>query len=238
MRTLTSPRPARPRLAAAAAALLATASVTAAGVATAAPASAASVGGSWQMDEASGPLRDSLGSNDSNPLPTGVSRTALIGGGRGLAFDGRGVVTVPDAPSLRPGNRNIALEVRVRPNRTDDVNVLQKGQFSASGHMIKLEVVGGSWNCIFKGAGGDHRIGNATGIKGTARAGAWQTVRCLRQGNDISLVVNGVVKGRRTVGPNFISTQSKPVQIGGKVVCPYHCDRLTGQVDYARVLIG
>ena len=204
----------------------------------AAPAWAAAGGASWQMNEASGPIQDSLGSNERGTLGTGVTHTALPGGGRGLSFKAQGVVRVADAESLRPGNRNITLEARIRPSQLGDRNIVQKGLFSPSSQQYKMELVGGAFNCVFKGTGGDQRVGNATGVKNTAKAGVWQTVQCRKTGTSISLVVNGVTKATKRVNAGSIGTYGKPLTIGGKIDCGDECDYYLGYVDYVKVSIG
>lgn len=200
------------------------------------PASAAGWGVNWQMNEESGPMLDSSGNgNASSSVGAGISRNGSI-----YYFaspnsnPSRGVITVPDSPSLRPGTRAFSIEARIKPWRGDR-NVIQKGTYSANGHQWKLEIVGNAYNCVFHGGGGDQRVGNATGVKDTVKAGMWQTVICRRTATEIQLLVDGQLKARKVANPGFIGTFGKPVTIGGKSDCGTHCDLYAGYMDSIQV---
>lgn len=199
-------------------------------------ASAAPAGASWGFNETSGPVLDSVNGNTGS-IGTGITRVAYPDGGRGLYFSGKGVVTVPDSPSLNPYNANVTLEVRVKPVTLDDRNLLQKGQYSAAGQQYKLELVGSSWNCAFKGSAGAASAGFGSNVRGTATKGVWQVVTCRKTATSVQLLVDGVVKATTNVAVGSIGTVGKPVTIGGKINCT-HCDLYVGSMDRASVTIG
>lgn len=208
---------------------------------------AAPAGGDWQLDEVDGTtLVDLAGTPDSGAtFGEGVTRTTFADGNRGLTFTKLGNVTIPHSADLRPGAADVTLDIRVKPNGGGDQNVFQKGQFAATSQMIKMEIVGNSWNCIFRGSNGDFRVGNGGSptrpesiAKDTLVKGRWQTVQCVKKADRIALVVNGVEKAYANVAVGNLDTFGKPVTIGGKVNCGTHCDYFGGAVDYARFTIG
>jgi len=201
------------------------------------PASAAVWGANWQMNETSGAMRDSSGNNsNSSSIGAGISRNGssyvfAAPGGPGS----RGIITVPDKANLRPGTGTFTIEARLLP-KIGDRNIVQKGTYSSTAHQWKMEIVNSSYNCIFKGSGGDQRVGNATGVKNTVKPGVWQTVKCERTPTQIRLVVDGQVRATKNANPGSIGTSGKPVTIGGKANgCGTHCDWYVGSIDYIKV---
>lgn len=202
----------------------------------ASPASAAGWGARWEMNETSGPMVDSSGNgNNLSSIGPGIRRN-----GSSYYFaspaqvPNRGVITVPDSATLRPGTRAFSISARVKP-QYGDKNIVQKGTYSPSGNQWKLEIVDKSYNCVFKGSNGDFRVGNATGVHGTVKAGVWQTVTCRRTSNSIELVVDGTVRASRSANPGTISTWGKAATIGGKPNCSSNCDLYTGYIDWIHI---
>lgn len=210
--------------------------VVAFSMAFATPASAAGWGANWQMNEKSGSMKDSSGNgNASSSIGAGISRNgSLYYFASPVSNPDRGVISVPDSASLRPGSRAFSIEARIKP-QAGDRNIAQKGAFSGTGHQWKMEIVGSAYNCVFKGSNGDQRVGNATGVKNTVKAGVWQTVACRRTATSIQLLVDGQVKASKTANPGSIGTWGKPVTIGGKTSCGSHCDLYVGSIDSIKI---
>lgn len=174
------------------------------------PASAATFGASWQFNETSGSAIDSTGNGNSGTRHGGVTRT-----GTGYDFDGStGYVSVPDSSTLDPGSGNIALVVTFNVDpvpKAYDYDLVRKGLSTTSGGDYKAEVLfGGKGLCHFRGSKNSATITGGSGLEtGT------HTLKCLKTGSSVQLLVDGSVKASKAITVGTISNGSG-VSLGAK----------------------
>lgn len=173
-------------------------------------ASAATFGASWQFNETSGSAIDSTGNGNSGTQHGGVTRT-----GTGYDFDGStGYVSVPDSSTLDPGSGNIALTIRFNVDpvpRGYDYDLVRKGLSTTVGGDYKAEVLfGGKGLCHFRGSTNSATITGGSGLEtGT------HTLKCVKTGSSVQLLVDGSVKASKTITVGSISNGSS-VPLGAK----------------------
>lgn len=155
-----------------------------------------SVVGLWHLDEVNGPTAfDSSGlGNDgaiSGPVTLGVpgqTNTAY-------SFVPKSVITVPDAPDLRPVTANITISywlmATVPPPRADyDIFVKGSKATRSSSGEIKIELQpNGQASCGFWGGLGGKQLQMGPS---NLFDGQWHQVTCQRTGNQIVETVDGV----------------------------------------------
>jgi len=120
-------------------------------LAVASPAMAAgSTAADWQMNEKTGPMKDSSGNGNNSSMMSGVTRN-----GSTYHFNGTGRVVVPTSASLVPGSRNFTLTARLHLTQLGGgQNFVQKNTYSQSGTQIKLETSGNHLHCRVAGNSG------------------------------------------------------------------------------------
>jgi Laminin G domain len=138
------------------------------------------------------------------------------------------LVTVPSS-GLNPRRADYSVRVRFKTTEPDQ-NIIQKGQATAAAQW-KLELVNGRAKCLFKGSGGRGAIGSGVSLAD----GNWHTVRCMRVGGIVKIVVGGQTRSiDRNTGR--IANQAQ-VTIGGKFNCNpannVSCQYYVGQIDRA-----
>jgi hypothetical protein len=156
-------------------------------------------------------------------------RPGADGSGGAVAFpavcSGEGcphaTITAPDSPELNPGARPFVLgaSVLVRPEEvtTDHgSNLVQKGVSSTAQWKLQLDGGGdGRPSCVVRGAGGaDRTVARSTA--GVAD-GQWHHLTCRREGDELTVSVDGVVTGSAPVPEGLvIDPVGEPLAVGSK----------------------
>jgi hypothetical protein len=144
----------------------------------------------------------------------------------------------PSASSLNPGTRPISYGAKVllpRNQTSKGQNVVQKG-YSATSSQYKLQVDGaaGRASCVLVGA----RPGIKLVTSSVSVAdGTWHAVECRRTARALTVVVDGAVRGNRTLAPGLSVANSRPLSIGGKGAYSDN-DQFQGILDDVWVRIG
>lgn len=145
------------------------------------------------------------------------------------------VVQVPDNINLEPGNEAFTLEFRLRFTNKFG-NVIQKGQATTSGGQWKVQLPGGYPSCLFNGS--KRRVATKSTIR--IDDGAWHVVSCVFDQTGVTLLIDGVRRGRKNGAAGTVNN-TFPMTIGGKISCDQvkvTCDYYTGQVDYVKITKG
>jgi hypothetical protein len=156
----------------------------------------------------------------------GTVRTVAHDTGRALEFPAacrgakcpRVVLQTSSADDLNPGAgpfRYGATVLLPRNRTTAGQNVLQKG-YSATGGQYKLQIDGsaGQPSCVLADAGRP-RIHIARSMVSVAD-GAWHRIECRRSGSSLTVLVDGVERGRATIPAALTVANQAPLRIGGK----------------------
>ena len=193
----------------------------------------------WEMNERSGSrtMLDSSG----HDIDGRIGRDIGIGGGY-YHFERLEPDTPPtrpghlalvdDDPDLDPGSRDFAISVRLR-TRYSFGNIVQKGQATVSGGSFKLQIPSGKVQCWFRGSAGQVLVTAPRAIND----GRWHTVRCERDGDGVTLAIDGRTVASRSGWTGTIAN-SWPLSIGGKTDCDQidvGCDYFAGDIDYLAV---
>jgi hypothetical protein len=189
-------------------------------------ASASSFGASWQMNDTTGPAKDSSGNGNDGTVVGGVVRT-----GTGYNFDGStGYVSVPNSTSLNPGSAPITLTAKIsldgNPTPSGaDYDLIRKGLAGTKGGDYKLEILStGQALCRFHGT-------NAAVIRGGSNLGTGShLLKCVDSGSSVKLIVDGVIKATAAVAVGPISNTSSVI-LGAKP----GDDFTNGFVDYITI---
>lgn len=128
-------------------------------------------------------------------------------------YDPRRIVVVPNDNGRNPFGHDFVVTLRFRPGQAE-ANMVQKGQASAAGGYWKVET-NGATTCTFKGSAGMRGIGTNQ-LRLTDNH--WHTVRCERNGNTVTMTVDGKTVDVRT-GPTGIIANTEPLLVGGKLRC-------------------
>jgi Concanavalin A-like lectin/glucanases superfamily len=175
-------------------------------------ADAATFGASWQMNEKSGPARDSTGNGNNGTVVGGVVRT-----GSGYDFNGStGYVSVPNSASLNPGSAPITLRAKFSLNGNPapsgtDYDIVRKGLASTRGGDYKMEVLAsGKALCHFHGTNAAATVQGGTNL-GTRT----HVVQCVKTSSSVKLIVDGATKASVAVTVGSISNTSSVV-LGAK----------------------
>lgn len=146
------------------------------------------------------------------------------------------LITIPDAPSLDPGQSTFTITMRYRTTHGFG-NILQKGQAKSPGGQVKLQQPKGKLTCMFKTA-----AGTATAGSGTTPLddGNWHDITCVRTTSSVTMYVDGVRTGRTNHTTGDLNN-AKPWIIGGKPNCDgtkVTCDYFAGDIDYVTLSQG
>jgi len=177
----------------------------------------------------------------------GTVSTVRHGAGHALRFPAKctgkkvcphAALQSPSAANLNPGTRPISYGAKVllSPGQTSKgQNVVQKG-YSATSSQYKLQVDGaaGRASCVLVGA--------RPGIKLVTSAvsvadGNWHAVECRRTATALTVLVDGAVRGNRTLVPGLSVANDRPLSIGGKGAY-FDNDQFQGTLDDVWVRIG
>jgi hypothetical protein len=186
----------------------------------------------WQMNEASGQMRDSSGHGD-NGTPTDVSQT-----GSTYAFKGKGStshVDVPDDASLGPQAKDITLTARVMVDNThqmddDSYDVVRKGLVTTAGGDYKMEIkraadpTVGKLHCFFRGTQASvNKVANRDIVDGN-----WHTLQCSKTSGSVVARVDG--RSFTRMGSAGSISNASAVMVGGKEVTPRPDDMFDGSI--------
>ena len=212
-------------------------------LATAAPAGAATTKtlALWNMNEKSGVtvLADSSSNKINGTIGSHIVRNGsyqsfpYVKGGVGGVVDPAHIDLVNSA-LLNPGTRDFAVTVRMKFT-TPVGDVLQKGQSGAVGGLFKIELDSGAGkvDCSFVSPTGNAQVWSTTKIND----GLWHVVTCTRTATQVSVTIDGTVRGAILHATGNISN-TWPLSIGGKSRCNQtttFCDYFAGQIDYVKI---
>jgi hypothetical protein len=198
----------------------------------------------------SDPITDDSGNGHTLRLISGNGGTVSAvhhGSGGALRFPPRCVrgfrcphaaLQSPSAASLNPGRRSLsygAMVLLAPSQTTKGQNVLQKG-YSATSSQYKLQVDGiaGRASCVL--------VGLHPGIKRvtsdiSVADGSWHSIECRRRATSLSVLVDGVLRDRRSISPRLSISNGRPLSIGGKGAYSDN-DQFQGILDNVWVRIG
>jgi hypothetical protein len=190
-------------------------------------------------------MNDSAGSND-GVIDAGAGAAGLDthaasqdgfgyqwGAEPGTPNDAR-VVTVADGDDLDPGNREFAVEVKLKTNDTDAV-LAQKGDpLSAGGHW-RVQLDGGQVSCLFRGGAVQGAVKSDTLVDDNQ----WHTIRCELIATGTTVYVDGTKEKHQNKAVTDVANDQQ-VTVGGKVGCGNvtACNYYVGQIDYITVFKG
>lgn len=198
-------------------------------------------------------VRDTSGSGNNGVVTTGAGgtlrRVVLDNGSAAAKFPakcggascGRGVVVVPDAPSLDPGTAPFSwgATVVIHANETSSgSNVVQKGFYGDRQGQWKLQVDGysGKPSCLVSGYAGRSYIRGIARSSVSVADGRRHVLTCRRTGSGVTLYVDGIPRGGVAM-PAVMLANSADVTIGGKAVYRKN-DQYHGIVDDVFVTVG
>jgi hypothetical protein len=201
----------------------------------------------YQMESDTGTtMNDSAGSNDgviaaaaaAAGLDTHVASEGpdfgyQWGAAPGTPNDAR-VVTVADAADLDPGNREFAVEVKLKTSDTDGV-LAQKGDPDTAGGHWRVQLDGGQASCLFRGGAIQGAVKSATLVDDNQ----WHTIRCELVATGATVYVDGTKEKHQNKAVTEVANDQQ-VTVGGKVGCANvtACNYYVGQIDFIRVLTG
>jgi hypothetical protein len=199
----------------------------------------------YQMeDDTDTTMADSAGSNDgviaADPTAAGLNTHAASDDGFGyqwgaaaLPNDAR-VVTVADGADLDPGDREFAVEVKLKTTATNGV-LAQKGESDTAGGQWRVQLLGGQVSCLFR----SDTAQAAVKSKSLVNDGAWHTVKCELTATGATVYVNNTKNGHKNGHVTGVDSDAQ-VTVGGKVGCGsvQACGYYVGQVDSLRILKG
>jgi hypothetical protein len=205
----------------------------------------------YQMDEAAKAADAQSVMTDSGATPVDGTVGAFVNPGKidgGTTYyqfpqvspnttpaDRNHLVTIPDSPSVRPGDLDYTITIRYRTTHNFG-NLIQKGQSATKGGQFKIQLPKGRPSCYFKGSVGRVGIGWTTSIAD----GQWHTLVCSRTSDRVTLSVDGAAP-RVKRGVSGALDNTSPVSIGGKYTCDQvkiTCDYFWGDVDYVSLQQG
>jgi Concanavalin A-like lectin/glucanases superfamily len=191
----------------------------------------------WQMNETSGQMIDSSGS-DNNGDPTDVRQM-----GSRYVFNGStSYVAVPDSDSLDPLEKDITLTARLKvtdaPMDDDSYDIVRKGLAGRPGGDYKMEIkraadpTVGKLHCLFKGDGGTvDKV-----ARGDIVDGNWHTLQCIKTSTSVVARVDGKGGSTKAGSAGSISNATN-VMVGAKTAVPLD-DTFDGKMDFVSIGIA
>jgi len=145
----------------------------------------------------------------------------------------KAIIEVPDSPAFVPGPADFAFGADVmltNAQTSDGSNVVQKGFSTGGGSQWKLQVdhTAGAPSCIVVGTTADTRY--VAWASTSIADGAWHEVRCSRTGETLTILVDGVQRGKAQLPAGLEVRPQGPVRIGGKNLRPTN-DQYFGAVS-------
>jgi hypothetical protein len=223
--------------------------VTPRGAVTTAPESKTVASYNFDSTDVDGTYDDGSGNGHLLKVATrgGVLRTTAHGSGQAVVFpapcDGsncpRLVLQAQHAADLNPGSGPIRFGAGVllaRSETSEGENIVQKG-YSTTGGQYKLQVdgLGGKPSCVMSDKSST-TIYRAQSTVSIADSG-WHRLECRRAGTVLSILVDDVVRGTRTVPAGLSVNTTQPLSVGGKGLAENN-DQFHGTLDDVWVAIG
>ena len=223
--------------------------VTPRGAVTSAPASKTVASYNFDSTDADGTFDDGSGNGHLLKVATrgAVLRTTAHGSGQAVVFpascDGtscpRLVLQAEHAADLNPGTGPIRFGAGVllaKSETSEGENIVQKG-YSTTGGQYKLQVdgLGGKPSCVMsdKSSTTIYRAQSAVSIADSR----WHRLECRRSGTALSVLVDDVVRGTKTIPAGLSVNTTQPLSIGGKGLAENN-DQFHGTLDDVWVAIG
>ncbi|GIM92391.1 LamG-like jellyroll fold domain-containing protein [Paractinoplanes toevensis] len=135
----------------------------------------------------------------------------------GAATCSRGLMEAPNAANLNPGTRWFRWSARIRLTKAQlggSANIMQKG-VAGTGSQWKMQLgaTNGRAHCVMSGTG------SATAYFARSSApvtdGQWHKILCQRQGTNLAIYVDNVLRGQTTIPATLSISNSLPLRIGG-----------------------
>jgi concanavalin A-like lectin/glucanase superfamily protein len=197
------------------------------------------------------PITDEAGAYELRPLGQNTGTLSLVQQNGGLALQYPARCTLPDESqcprailegtrddALNPGTRPLqyGASIRMTPeDLADGANVFQKGYSVGGSTQFKLQVdhKQGHPSCVIAGPG---RIYKAE-PKLNVADGAWHNLACGREGNQLTLTVDGTPSATVEVPADLSIANAAPLRVGGKGPASGN-DQYAGQIDNVFLTIG
>lgn len=219
-----------------------------------AAADAATIVGSWSMDETEGSvMTDASGNALDGYIGSSVVKNWSTGnGGTGYHFFGplnvqnrERLALVDDNPMLDPGTGTYSVIVRFRTTGPRP-NILQKGQSEDTGGYWKLVIHTGWPRCHYRDENYNTKaIGFVKSPDPNAKVndGDWHVLRCERNANSVCVYLDEgtpTAMSRCIKGSIGLIDNKWPLSIGGKMRCDplkaaTTCDYFNGDIDWVRI---
>src|SRR5690606_18428174 len=147
----------------------------------------------------------------------------------------RAIVTVPDAPELNPGAVDFSYGVRLKvtlAQLTADhgSNLLQKGKWNTSQWKLQLDdAVQGRPSCVLRPPVDPENSSVKVRASVGVADGQWHEVVCVREGDTLTIVVDGTARGSKTFSGD-VAPSGEVLTIGGSGTNLKN-DQFHGQLD-------
>jgi len=151
---------------------------------------------------------------------------------------------IPDNDTLDPAFGDFAVSVKFKWPKSNDRNLVQKGQGSPVGGIFKMKTTvpaqgeaEGYIKCLFRGSSGDSQVVSYGYPK--LNDDQWHVVRCERTNNGTAMFVDGTFVDMNTTQPGSISNDW-PIAIGGNSYCEdtptqeNQCNYWHGKIGFVR----
>lgn len=189
----------------------------------------------WHMDETSGTtMVDSVGGNNGTLSDVTLGQPGVSGTAYG--FNGQdSIVTVPDSPSLDPGNADFSFTISAQMTVVPalDYDLFRKGLNTTDGGDYKVEAVPAQngtiaqAHCVFEGSVNTGQISGGPNLAD----GQWHTLTCWKNATAIGVIVDGQSFWHSVTVGSIGS--SAPLTIGAKLKGRYVKDQFNGNLDEA-----
>jgi hypothetical protein len=207
------------------------------------PAAGTPVLADWEMNEGHGAsmMTDSSGSGITGSVGDVIKTGTTVSGETAYRFPWAKPNTMPaDAPRLvrvnddrlNPGSGDFTITLRYRTTQNLG-NIMQKGQYEASGGNFGIAQSQGHLTCAFRGTQGQVLVNSGIRLSD----GKWHTIVCTRTGNQVTMTIDNRVTHTKTGTIGSISNEA-PLTIGGKTTCDQvkiPCGFFVGDIDKIQI---
>jgi PKD repeat protein len=200
----------------------------------------------YQMENDTGTtMADSAGSNDgaidAGAFAAGLDTNVATDVGFGYQWgavpgtpnDAR-VVTVADNADLEPGDREFAVDVRLKTTATGGT-IAQKGQPNTAGGHWRVQLSNGLASCLFRSDTVQGAVKSSTLVNNNQ----WHVIKCELTATGTTVYVDGTKEAHQNKAVTGVGNADQ-MTVGGKVGCLTvgSCDYYVGLVDYVQILQG
>lgn len=174
----------------------------------------------WHLDEPpdSTTTADSSG-NGNDGVPTGIALGQPGFAGTAYGFSATpSYVTVPDSPTLNPGDADFSFTVYVQFSAipATDYDLLRKGLSSTAGGSYKVEILKKKSGTI--AVASCHFVGSTDhagiGTKQNLADGQWHSITCTKTAGSIAIAVDGTTSSKAVAIGSIANTM--PIWLGAK----------------------